>query len=152
MWLDRNQRLEKRKQKLGEKFTSDWTWRKFSTKQLAQLNPTIDFDTVDSIYEIGWCNGQGKYFNLLTKYISDNELNKIQELNKTIDYEEDGLGRVPISEYLKTFVWTMKDGQTFVQVIKGSFDKKGEEIKFQQDITKMDIKRLDNRKLIYPVD
>ncbi|HSC55156.1 MAG TPA: hypothetical protein VLC98_16100 [Phnomibacter sp.] len=152
MWSDRKQRLAKRKQKLGEKFTSDWTWRKFSTEQLAQLNPTVDFDTVGSIYEIGWCNEQDKYFNLLTNYINDNKLNKIQELNKTIDYREDGLGRFPVGEYLKTFVWTMKNGQSFVQVVKGSFDKQEEEIKFQQDITKVDIKILENRKLIYPVD
>ena len=152
MWSDRKQRLEKRKQKLGEKFTTDWTWRNYSTKQLAQLNPTIDFDTVDSIYEIGWCNGQDKFFTVLTKYISDNELYKIHELNKTIEYREDGLGRVPVGEYLKTFIWTMINGQTFVQVIKGSFDKKGEEIGLQRDITKADIKTFENRKLIYPVD
>ncbi len=63
---------------------------------------------------------------------------------------EDRQGPVPIGEYLKTFIWTMKNGQTFIQVIKGSFDIKGEEIKFQQDMTRVDIKSLDNRKLIYP--
>jgi len=152
MWTKREQRLESRKQKLGEKFTSDWTWRKYSVKEIARLNPTVDFSKVDSIYEIGCCNGQSKFFNLLTKYISENQLSKIEDLNITIEYEEDGLGRVPIGEYLKTFVWTMKNGQTFVQVIKGSFDKNGEEIKVQQDITKADIKQLENRKLIYPVD
>lgn len=133
MRSDRKERIEKRKQKLGEKFTSDWTWRKFSTKQLAQLNPTIDFYTVDSIYEIGWCNGQNKFFIILTKYIRENELNKIHELNKTIEYGEDGQGTVPIGEYFKTFIWIMKSGNSFVQVTKGSFDTKREEISFQQD-------------------
>ena len=104
---------------------------------------------MDSIYEIGWCNGQDQFFSLLTKYINDNELNKIQELNKTINYREDQLGQFPVGEYLKTFVWAMKNEQTFIQIIKGTFDNKRKEIKFQQDITKLDIKTIDNRKLIF---
>jgi hypothetical protein len=152
MWPDKKQRLDKRKQKLGEKITSDWTWRKFSTKQLAHLNPMIDFNNVECVYQIGWCNGQDEYFDLLVKYISNNEMNKIQELNKTIETEWDNLGEIPVGDYLKTFIWRMKDGKAFIQVIKGTFDEKVEEIRLQQNVLWVDIKSIDNRKLIYPID
>jgi hypothetical protein len=150
-WFNRQQRIAKRKKKLGEKYTSDLTWREFSSEQLAKLNPTIDFDNVDYIYEIGWCNGQEKFFNKLKNLIHDNMLNKISDLNDTIEEGQDEMGYVPIGDYLKTYVWTMKDGQTFVQLIKGSFDNKEEEIKFQQNINTLDIKTIDKRQLIYPI-
>lgn len=61
------------------------------------------------------------------------------------------MGQEPMGEYLKTYVWTMKSRQTFVQVIKGSFDSPEEEIKYKQDINKIDITSINQRKLIYPV-
>ena len=150
-WFDRQLQLSKRKKNLGEKFTSDLTWRKFSSEHLAELNPSIDFDSVNNIYEIGWCNGQDKFLDKLVTLISNNNLNKIAELNDTIEEGQDEMGYVPIGDYLKTYVWTMKNGQTFVQLIKGSFDKKEEEIKFQQDINIVDIQNIVKRKLIYPI-
>ncbi len=150
-WFDRQLRLSKRKKKLGEKFTSDLTWREFSSQQLVKLNPSVDFDSVGNIYEIGWCSGQDKFLDKLKKLTLENRLNKIGDLNGTIDEGQDEMGYIPIGEYLKTFVWTMKNGQTFVQVIKGSFDRKEEEIIFQQDINNVDIQNIDKRKLIYPV-
>jgi hypothetical protein len=148
-WFNRQQRIAKRKKKLGEKYTSDLTWRELSREQLAKLNPTVDFENVDSIYEIGRCNGQDKFFEKLKKLICDNKLNNISNLNDTIEDGQDEIGYVSIGDFLKTVVWTMKDGQTFVQLIKGSFDCKEEEIKFQQDIKSIDIKEIDKRKLIY---
>ena len=150
-WFDRQLRLSKRKKNLGEKFTSDLTWRKFSSGHLAELNSSIDFDSVSNIYEIGWCNGQDKFLEKLVALVSNNKLNKIAELNDTIEKGQDEMGYVPIGDYLKTYVWTMKNGQTFVQLIKGSFDKKEEEIKFQQDINIVDIQNIGKRKLIYPI-
>jgi len=152
MCSDRRIKLEKRKEKLGEKSTSDWTWRKFSTERLTALNPTRDFDTVDNIYEIGWCNGNDKMFGILTEYIAKDEVHKIQELNSTIQYGQDPFGTVPIGKYLKTFIWTLKDTQSFVQIISGSFDTADENIVFEQNIPKFDIETLTERKLIYPVD
>lgn len=151
MCSNRRIKLEKRKEKLGERFTSDWTWRKFSTHRLTVLNPTKDFNTVDNIYEIGWCNGNDKMFGVLTQYIADGEVPKIQELNNNIHYVQDPLGRVPTGEYLKTFIWTLKDRQSFIQIIGGSFDLSDEKIVFEQSIPEIDIKTLTKRRLIYPV-
>lgn len=149
--LVRQLRLLKRKKKLGEKYTSDLTWREFSSTQLKKLNPTIDFNTVDFIYQIGWCNGQDKYLFKLKKLINENNLNRIANLNDTIEEGEDAMGYVPIGDYLKTYLWVMKNGQFFIQLIKGSFDKKEEEIKYQQDISKVSIESIGKRKLIYPI-
>ena len=141
----------KTQKKLGEKFTSDLTWRKFSSRELAQLNPTINFVSVEHIYEIGWCNGQDKFLDKLKRLINQKRLNKISDLNQTIDEGQDEMGYTPIGDYLHTYLWLMKNGQTFIQIIKGSFDKKGEEIKFQQNIDSVNIKTIDKRKLIYPI-
>jgi hypothetical protein len=152
MRSDRQIKLKKRKEKLGEKFTSDWTWRKFSTEQLSKLNPMLNFHNVDSIYEIGCCNGHDDFFDLLTKYIANSELHKIQEMNQTLEYGEDGLGTVPIGEYLKTFIWILKDGQCLVQVVKGAFDIFEEKIVLEQNTLQVDIEKFASRKLVYPVD
>ncbi|MBO9703604.1 MAG: hypothetical protein J7604_25595 [Sporocytophaga sp.] len=150
-WLKRKHRLAKRKKKLEERYTSDLTWREFSSAQLSKLNPLIDFDYVDNIYEIGWCNGHDKFVNKIKNLIQDNRLSRIADLNETIEEGQDEMGYVPIGDYLKTYIWTMKNGQSFIQLIKGSFDKKEEEIKFQQYIDRVDIKNIDKRKLIYPI-
>jgi hypothetical protein len=152
MCSDRRIKLEERKKKLGERSTSDWTWRKFSTERLMALNQTRDFNTVNNIYEIGWCNGNDKIFGVLKQYIANGEVHKIQQLNNSIQYGQDALGTVPTGKYLKTFIWTLKDRQSFVQIISGSFDTSDENIVFEQNIPEIDIETLSKRKLIYPVD
>ncbi len=42
-WLKINRRLPRRKKKCSERYTSDLTWREYSSKQLSKLNPSIDF-------------------------------------------------------------------------------------------------------------
>jgi hypothetical protein len=149
--FDRQQRLAKRKKKLGEKYTSDLTWREFSLRQIIKLNPTLILDNIEYIYEIGWCGGQDKFLDKLKNLIQENKLNKIAKLNNTIEEGQDEMGYTPIGDYLKTQVWTMKDGKTYVQVIKGSFDNTAEEIKLLQKIDTFDIKNVETRKLIYPI-
>ena len=150
-WLDRQIRRIKRKQRLGEKFTSNLTWRRFSTEQLLKLNHGIDFNNVDKIYEIGWCNGKDKYLGILKFLIKYKALNAIRYLDNTIEDGQDEMGFIPRGEYLKTYLWAMKDGRIFVQLVKGSFDTKEEEVEFEQDIKLINFKNINKRKLIYPI-
>ncbi len=148
---NRLERLEQRRKNLGEKITSDLSWRKFSTKLLKNLNSHIDFETLQFIYEIGWCGGEDDSLRKLKELLKRQQLNEIADLNNTCRLGEDELGIIPVGSYLKTYLWKFNSGQSFVQVVKGSFDDSHEEIKYKTEIKSLDTGLIKNRKLIYPI-
>ncbi len=154
-WLfnwNRQLKVENRKQKLGERFTSDLTWRKFNTEDLKRLNPNIDFDNIESIYEIGLSNAKKDIFQKLLKFIEEERFDKIASLNNTIDEGYDNIGYVPMGDYIQTNIWKVKNEKSFLQLAKGSFDNfEQKKIKFEKNINFIDVKTLANRKLIYPI-
>jgi len=151
-WFNSQQRLITRKEKLGERFTSDLTTRKFTTKYLQELNPQRDFSQIEYIYQIGWCGGKQEYLEKIIEYIDNHAFPKISDL-RGIEYIEDAFGPDPVGDYMKIYIIKIKHGQTFIQLIKGSFDKDGQEkgILFERSIEPIDIERIGKRKLIYPI-
>lgn len=46
------------------------------------------------------------------------------DLDDTIEEGQDKMGCKPIGDYLNTYEWAMKKGQSFVQLINDSFGNK----------------------------
>jgi len=151
-WFSGKEELLTRKEKLGERFTSNLTSRKFTVQYLQELNPTIDFSNVEYIYQIGWCGGTEEHLKKLIQLIDNNNFEEITEL-AGIDYVQDSLGYNPIGKYIQSFVFKIKSGRTFIQLIKGSFDHddQGKEIEYERDVYLQDIKLIRKRKLVFPV-
>lgn len=120
------------------------------TEDLKNLNSEFDFSEVLSVYQIGWCNGQDNYIKKIKELINQKRLDKISELGG-IEYAEDEMGEIPVGNYVQIFLFQMKAGRTFLQLIAGSFDSKGQEIKFEEDIDLVDIDSITKRKLIFPI-
>ncbi|WP_417592471.1 hypothetical protein [Owenweeksia hongkongensis] len=135
---------------MGEKFTSDLTTRKFANEDLRTLNPNIDFSCVEYIYQIGSCNGQDIHVEHLIKLLRAGLLRQISGI-RSIDFGRDDLGEAPIGKYALTYLFKMKNGHSFVQVVVGSFERKGREIRYEESIKEADVRALDTRKLIFPV-
>lgn len=147
-------RLKKRKERLGERYTSDWTARKFFTDSLKETNPDLDLNKVEYIYQLGWCSGKEEYLHKLKELIRTQKFKKISKMNGDgVEWVQDDLGDIPIGEIARTYVFKRKDGTMFIQVGWSTFERdgQGKQIKFEQEIKPFDIQSISKRKLMYPI-
>ncbi|SFT41500.1 hypothetical protein SAMN05216474_0433 [Lishizhenia tianjinensis] len=149
-WLDTFFTHSKRKKVLGEKYTSHLSTRKFTTSELLQLNPKLNKSDIEYIYRIGWCSADEKYLNKIKKCIAKDQLNKISKLSG-ITYAHDDLGEIPTGNYIQTFLFKLKNGSSFVQLVSASFEEKGATVLYQKEIAIVNVNRLKTRLLIYPI-
>ena len=152
-WFNRNNRIKKRREILGERYTSDLTTRKFMSKLLETLNSTRDFKEIEYIYEICWCGSKDKELSRLKELINSSLVIQISKMNDSgfagAQYD---LRDIPFGETFYTYIFKLKNETMFVQIILDNDVVNGKnEIIFEQEIEKIDIKFLDQRKLIYPI-
>jgi len=79
-WFNRNKRIKKRREILGERYTSNLTTRKFMSKFLEALNSTRDFKEIEYIYEICWCGTKDKELTRLKELINSSQFVQISEM------------------------------------------------------------------------
>lgn len=145
------QKLRKRRQKLGEGFTSDLSTRKFTTEELRTINSNLDFATVEHIYRICTCQGSDSYFEKIVGLIEKQKFRKIATLDG-IEYVGGDFGPEPTGDFLEVYIFVKQDKSTFIQLLKGSFDHSEQRaIVYEKDIQTVDIKMIKERVLIFPL-
>ena len=68
---------------MEERFISDLNDWKFISGEPQKLNPGINFDNVNDIYETGWCNSKEKFPDGLKNLINEIRLDRNSDLNNT---------------------------------------------------------------------
>ena len=120
--MNRLFKLLKRRKVLGERFTSDYTTRRFRSELIKKLDSDINFENLEYIYQIGNCKYDSKYHLKIKNLIKKKRIRQIQFL-RGIEYGIDTLGLTPIGDYIDTYILKTKDNGTTILLIKGSFDE-----------------------------
>ena len=97
--MNRLFKLLKRRKVLGERFTSDYTTRRFRSELIKKLDSDINFENLEYIYQIGNCKYDSKYHLKIKNLIKKKRIRQIQFL-RGIEYGIDTLGLTPIGDYI----------------------------------------------------
>jgi len=152
-WFNRNKRIKKRREILGERYTSNLTTRKFMSKFLEALNSTRDFKEIEYIYEICWCGTKDKELTRLKELINSSQFVQISEMTGSgIEGSQYDLNDISFGETLAIYIFKLKNETMLAKIISNTDSINGkDEIKFEQEVEKFDIQCLEQRKLIYPI-
>ena len=148
--MNRLFKLLKRRKVLGERFTSDYTTRRFRSELIKKLDSDINFENLEYIYQIGNCKYDSKYHLKIKNLIKKKRIRQIQFL-RGIEYGIDTLGLTPIGDYIDTYILKTKDNRTTILLIKGSFDENQLSVLDKIDIENLNIRKYWKRKLIFPI-
>ena len=153
-YIDRKIRLTKRKEFLGEKFTSNITSRKFQTQKLKDLNPQVNFEEIESIYQICTCSASPQQVNKIKYLIKNKKVQSIPSQNwEGVEFITDDFGELPTGWLLETFIFLFKNKDQKILLIKYNLEENNlEETSILFDKTNsVEIKKIKTRELVFPI-
>ena len=147
---------EKRKRKLGEKYTSSITHRKIETIFFAGLNPKIDMDSIEYVYSLGFFKRTSFWVSIIKKCLKSNLFNLMNLIVYDVTAGEDEMGYTPIKDYVKVYIWKTKKNEFYGQLEGNTFnmlpEKKKSFIICTIRLRPFNPKFISARKLVYPID
>ncbi|MFT5601495.1 MAG: hypothetical protein ACI9N1_001739 [Flavobacteriales bacterium] len=116
----RSSKEVKQREKLGEKYTSSITDRRFATEFFKELNPKIDLDTIESIYSIGNYKRTNFSIYLIEKCLKAKLFNLMNSIVSDMPMVKDEMGYVPIGDYVEVYIWKTKNNEFYAQLKEGT--------------------------------
>jgi hypothetical protein len=157
--LFRSAKESKRKQKLGEKYSSSITDRRFQTESFVKLNPKVDLEAIEYIYSLGFFKRTDFWIFVIEECLKARLFNLMSSIVFDVSRTKDEMGCLPIGDYVKIHIWKTKKNEYHAQLEGGTFhlplhppkEKSKCHVVSTIEIKSFNPKLIKNRELVYPI-